>query len=338
MSEILIFANTAAQQQAAAVVDANNAFGLNGELTLGKAEIGFHKDGEPWVEISSQVRGRECLVIATTAPYVQNGVPRSINDMAMQALILLDALRRASARIITVIFPYLGYLRQDRRRGKDTHRTAVSAQVIAEAIEAVSHRTPHGCAVEIHAEQEEAYFSQMTFETIRAFRTIADQLPENAYRNAVVVSPDRGGVDRANALKSHLGLGDLALIYKNRTEPGRAEAEAMTGDVRDRPVIIADDIIDTAGTLATAARFVRREGASRITVAACHGLFSGPALERIAESEIDRVFVLDTVPPTPAVLNHPKITVLPVATLLARAIRSIRQGDSLRSLGRPEPR
>ena len=338
MSEILVFANTAAQEQAAAVIAANAALQTNDVLVLGEADVGFHNDGEPQIEILTQVRGRECVVIATIAPYAHDLVQHSVNDMAMQTLVLLDALRTASARIVTVVFPYLGYLRQDRRSGKVTHRTAVSARVIAEAIEAVSHRTPHACAVEIHALQIEAFFRTMSFENIPALRTIADLLPVDAYRNAVVVSPDRGGVDRASALKGHLGLQDLAVIYKNRPEPGHAEAERIAGDVRGRQVIIVDDMIDTAGTLVAAARFLREEGAARITVAACHGLFSGPALQRLAEAEIDRVYVLDTVPPAPGVIGHPKITVLPVAPLLARAIRSIRQGESLRSLGKSEPR
>ncbi|TAK05662.1 ribose-phosphate diphosphokinase [Patescibacteria group bacterium] len=338
MNEILVFSNTAAHAQARQVIAASAAAGMNGSLTPGKAEVGFHNDGEPWVEILSQVRGRDCVVIATIAPFAQGSVRHSVNDMAMQMLILLDALRNASARIVTVVFPYLGYLRQDRRSGKVTHRTAVSARVIAEAVEAVNHRTPHACAVEIHALQVEAFFRTMSFENIPALRTIADQLPAEAHRNAVVVSPDRGGVDRAAALKEHLGLQDLAIVYKSRIEPGKAKAERIAGDVRGRDVIVVDDMIDTAGTLVSAASFLRAEGAARITVAACHGLFSGPALERIAASDIDRIYVLDTVPPAPGVAEHPKITVLPVAPLLARAIRSIRQGESLRSLGKSEPR
>lgn len=338
MSEILIFANTAAHEQAAAVIAANAAFQTNDVLVLGEADVGFHNDGEPRVEILSQVRGRECVVIATIAPFVDDRPRHSVNDMAMQTLVLLDALRNASAHIVTVVFPYLGYLRQDRRSGKVTHRTAVSARVIAEALEAVSHRTPHACAVEIHALQIEAFFRTMSFENVPALKTIADQLPEDVYRNAVVVSPDRGGVDRADALKRHMGLRDLAVVYKNRPEPGRAEAERIAGDVRDRQVVLVDDMIDTAGTLVAAAHFLKNEGATRITVAACHGLFSGPALERIADADIDAVYVLDTVPPAMAVRSHPKIKVLPVASLLARAIRSIRQGDSLRSLGKPESR
>lgn len=338
MNEILVFSNTAARSQAAQVIAANRAQGGNGALVLGKADVGFHNDGEPWVEILSQVRGRDCVVIATVGPFAQEDVRHSVNDMAMQTLVLLDALRNASARIVTVVFPYLGYLRQDRRSGKVTHRTAVSARVIAEAMEAVNHRTLHACAVEIHALQVEAFFRSMSFENIPALRTIADQLPAEAHRGAVAVSPDRGGVDRAAALKEHLGLADLAIVYKSRVEPGKAKAERIAGDVRGRDVIMVDDMIDTAGTLVSAAAFLRAEGAARITVAACHGLFSGPALQRIAASEIDHVYVLDTVPPAPSVAGHPKITVLPVAPLLARAIRSILQGESLRSLGKPEVR
>lgn len=337
MHEILVFSNTAARAQAEAVVAASRAAGMNGTLTLGNADVGFHNDDEPWVEILSQVRGRDCVVIATVSPFSDGATRRSVNDMAMQTLILLDALRNASASIVTVAFPYLGYLRQDRRSGKVTHRTAVSARAIAEAVEAVSPRTKNACAVEIHALQVEAFFRTISFENIPALRTIADQLPREACRGAVAVSPDRGGVDRAAALKEHLGLADLAIVYKSRLEPGKAKAERIAGDVHGREVIIVDDMIDTAGTLATAAAFLRGEGATRITVAACHGLFSGPALARIAESEIDHVYVLDTVPPPPGVAEHPKITVLPVAPLLARAIRSILQGDSLRSLGKADP-
>ncbi len=305
---------------------------------LAKMDLKFHADREPFVEIKDNVRRgqrRKCIVIGNMATD-EHG---SVNDHVMELFVLLDALKRADAKIEILILPYLPYARQDRRRGKDTDRTAITAALFAHLLDAVA---PYrrGCFVEPHDSRIEGFFKR-PFERIPVIHTFVDpvrRIFENP-QEIVAVSPDRGGFERASALAGMLGTPHpIAWVDKRRTGPSEAKALQVVGEVKGLDAVLIDDMIDTAGTLCEAVEKLREEGARRIIVCAVHGLFSAPALKRIEESGLEHIFVTSSVAQKSNAVGHSKITVLPIGSLLAQAIHRLLAGESLREMGKPKSR
>lgn len=287
---------------------------------LGLLETRRFSDGEIFVEIKENVRGRDVYVIQSTCT--------PVNDSLMELLIIIDALKRASAKDITAVIPYYGYSRQDR---KVSPRTPISAKLTADLITAAG--ATRVVAVDLHAGQIQGFFN-IPFDNLYAEPVIFDYvktLPDFRGDNLVIVSPDAGGVERARRMAKRLDA-TVAIIDKRRVGPNVAKAMNIIGDVNGKKALILDDMIDTAGTLTEAAQAVLDHGAQSVFAAATHGVLSGPAVERIEKSNISKVIVTDTIPLSIAAQNSPKIEQLSVAPLLAQAVDRIYQYDSVSSL------
>lgn len=286
---------------------------------LGRAEVRRFSDGEVFVEIGENVRGRDVYVIQSTG--------RPVNDTLMELLIMVDALKRASAKEITAVVPYYGYARQDR---KVAPRTPISAKLVADLMEAAG--ATRVVSMDLHAGQIQGFFN-IPFDNLFASPVILDyfkkQMPNT--KDLVIVSPDAGGVERARAFAKRLDA-SVAVIDKRRTGPNVAKAMNIIGEVEGKTAIILDDMIDTAGTLTEAADAVAKKGALEVYAAATHGVLSGPAVERIQKSSIKQVVVTDTVPLSPEAAALSKVVQLSVADLLAEAIYRIHNYDSVSSL------
>jgi ribose-phosphate pyrophosphokinase len=287
------------------------------EVPAGRAKVGRFSDGEIHVEIQENVRGVDTYVVQSTcAP---------VNDNLMEMLVMIDALKRASAGSITAVLPYYGYARQDR---KAAPRTPISAKLVADLISAAG--TDRVLAMDLHASQIQGFFN-IPFDHLYAKPVLTDYMKQSLGPDAVVVSPDAGGVERARAYSKVLGL-PLAIIDKRRKGPNVAEVMNIIGDVEGRDVVILDDMIDTAGTLTQAARALQEKGAKRIRACATHAVLSGPAVPRIAESPIEEIIVSDTIPLSAEAQALSKIKQLSVAKLLGEAIKRIHNADSVSSL------
>lgn len=286
---------------------------------LAKAEIGHFSDGEVFVEIKENVRGRNAYVIQSTCP--------PANDNLMEVLILVDALKRASAQEINVILPYYGYSRQDR---KVAPRTPISAKLVANLLESAG--ATRVISMDLHAGQIQGFFD-VPFDNIFAMPVMLDHIRKNFtdHENLVIVSPDAGGVERARAYAKRLNA-SVAMIDKRRLRPNEAKVMNIVGEVKGKTAILIDDMIDTAGTLVQAADAVLERGATEVYAAATHGIFSGPAHERITQSKLKQVFITDTIPLSSQMQNSDKITQLSVADLIADAIHRIHNHDSLSRL------
>ncbi|UDF37818.1 UNVERIFIED_ORG: ribose-phosphate pyrophosphokinase [Shinella sp. XGS7] len=286
-------------------------------LELGKAVVGRFSDGEVTVEIQQNVRARDVFVIQPTcAP---------TNDHLMEMLIMIDAMRRSSARRITAVIPYFGYARQDRKPGP---RTPISAKLVANLItEAGADRV---MTLDLHAGQIQGFFDIPT-DNLYASPVLLSDLKARNYSNLVVVSPDVGGVVRARALAKQLGC-DLAIIDKRRPAANVSEVMHVIGEIDGRNCVIMDDMIDTAGTLVKAAEVLKDRGAKRVFAYCTHPILSGPAIERIAGSHLDEVVISNTIPLSEAAKACGKIRQLSVAFLFAETIRRISDGESVTSL------
>ena len=288
------------------------------EIPLGRAEVTKFSDGESYVEIGESVRGVTCFVIQSTCP--------PVNHNLMELLIMIDALKRASAGGIVVVLPYFGYARQDR---KVRPRTPISAKLAADLITAAG--AERVLAVDLHAGQIQGFFN-IPFDHMYAMPVFIDHVraryPDN---NTVVVSPDAGGVERARAYSKRLNS-TLAIIDKRRERANVSEVVNIIGDVEGKDAIIVDDLIDTAGTLTHAAKAIMAEGARSVSACATHGVLSGPAIQRIEESPLSDIFITDTIPLTEAGKNCKKIKSLTVGRLLGEAVKRIHHGDSISSL------
>ena len=286
-------------------------------IRLGDADVSRFSDGEVYVQINENVRGEDVFVIQPTCP--------PVNDTLMELLVMMDALKRASARRITAVLPYYGYGRQDR---KVMPRVPITAKLVADLI------TAAGChrllAVDLHAGQIQGFFNIPVDHLFAAPPVIVDYLAKKDLQDLVLVSPDAGGVERARAIAKRLNAG-LAIIDKRRDGPNVALFMYLIGDVRGKDVVVIDDMIDTAGTLIQAVEAVKREGARRVLACAVHGVLSGPALKRIEESPLEEVIITNSVPLTPGKVS-PKVHVLSVAPLLAEAIRRIHDEESVSTL------
>jgi ribose-phosphate pyrophosphokinase len=286
---------------------------------LGHAEVRRFSDGEAFVEIRENVRGRDVYVIQSTC--------QPANDTLMELLIMIDALKRASAKEITAVVPYYGYARQDR---KVAPRTPISAKLVADLFVAAG--ATRVVSMDLHAGQIQGFFD-IPFDNLYSSPVILEFLKKemSGKGDLVLVSPDAGGVERARAYAKRLDA-TVAMIDKRRTGPNVAKAMNVVGEVEGKTAIILDDMIDTAGTLTEAADAVLTRGAVRVYAAATHGVLSGPAIERITGSKIEKVIVTDTIPLSQQAQMCSKITQLSVADLLAEAIYRIHNYDSVSSL------
>ncbi len=287
-------------------------------IPLGQAVVKTFSDGEIYVEIKENVRGADVFVIQPTCP--------PVNDHLMELLIMVDALRRASARRITAVMPYYGYARQDR---KVVPRTPITAKLVANLITVAGARRV--LTIDLHAGQIQGFFD-IPVDHLYAAPVLIQYLKEEFRgKDLVIVSPDAGGVERARAYAKRLDAG-LAIIDKRRLRPNESEVMNVVGDVKGKVAIILDDMIDTAGTMCKAAEALDERGAKEVHGMATHPVLSGPALERIKRSPMKSVVVTDTIPLREEAKKLKKIKVLSVAELLGEAIRRIHNDDSVSSL------
>jgi ribose-phosphate pyrophosphokinase len=285
-------------------------------IPLGQAEVTRFSDGEVFVQIDENVRGADVFIVQPTCP--------PVNDTLMELLVMLDAVKRASAARITAVLPYYGYARQDR---KVQPRVPISAKLVADLITAAG--AQRVLALDLHAGQIQAFFN-IPVDHLFAAPVVIDYLDKRGLFDPVVVSPDAGGVERARAIAKRLRAG-LAIIDKRRDGPNVAVFMHLIGDVKGKDAIIIDDMIDTAGTLVQAADALKREGARRILACGVHPVLSGPAMARIEGAPLEEVVVTNSIP-LGKDKQIPKITVLSVAPLLAEAIRRIHDEESVSTL------
>ncbi len=285
-------------------------------LPLADAEVSRFSDGEVFVQINENVRGADVFVIQPTCP--------PVNDNLMELLVMIDALKRASARRITAVLPYYGYARQDR---KVQPRVPITAKLVADLI------TAAGCqrllALDLHAGQIQGFFN-IPVDHLFAAPVMIDCLGKKDLVEPVVVAPDAGGVERARAIAKRIRAG-LAIIDKRREGTNVSVFMHLIGEVRGKDVVIIDDMIDTGGTLIQAVEALKREGARRMLACSVHPVLSGPALARIDGSPLEEVIVTNSIPLGPEKRSK-KITVLTVAPLLAEAIRRIHDEESVSTL------
>jgi len=287
-------------------------------VPLGTAKVRNFSDGEILVEIGENVRGRDVYVIQSTCEPTNNNL--------MELLIMIDALKRASAETITAVMPYYGYARQDR---KAAPRTPISAKLVADLITTAG--ADRVVTIDLHAGQIQGFFN-IPVDNLYAAPVIHNYLKNNFEgQPLVMVSPDAGGTERARSFAKRLGC-TLAVIDKRRTNPNVAEIMHLIGDVRDKVAVLLDDMVDTAGTLTQAAKALKDNGAKAVFACATHGVLSGPAIERINNSEIEELVLTDTVPLGAKSELTSKIRTLSVAELLAESIRRIHEDESVSSL------
>jgi ribose-phosphate pyrophosphokinase len=287
------------------------------EIPLGRADVTHFSDGEIYVEINENVRGVNCFVVQSTCT--------PVNLSLMELLIMIDALKRASAGSIVAVIPYFGYARQDR---KVKPRTPITAKLVADLISAAG--ADRVVAMDLHAGQIQGFFN-IPFDHLYGMPVFLDELRHMSLSDVVVVSPDAGGVERARAFSKRLS-GGMAIIDKRRSARNVSEVMNVVGEVKGKNAIIADDIIDTAGTLVNAARAVMDAGARSVMACASHAVFSGKAIERIEASPLTQVIVTNTIPLSEAGRASSKVKVLSVARLLGEAVKRIHHGDSISSL------
>ncbi len=287
------------------------------EVPLGQAEVRRFSDGEVMVEIAENVRGGDVFVIQSTCT--------PVNDHLMELLLMLDAFRRASAKRITAVMPYFGYARQDR---KVSPRVPISAKLVADLITASG--ASRVLTIDLHAGQIQGFFD-IPVDNLFATPVLLKEMQERLRGGPVaVVSPDPGGVERARAFAKRLDA-TLAVIDKRRARANEVAEMRVVGDVAGQTAVIVDDIVDTAGTLATAAAALRDAGATEVVACCTHAVLSGPALERIRDSTLSSLVVTDTIPLRLGA-DSQKITILSVARLLAEAIRRTHREESISSL------
>jgi len=289
-------------------------------VPLGKAVIGRFSDGEVQVEIEENVRRQEVFVVQPTcAPTADN---------FMELLVLIDALKRASAASVTAVIPYFGYARQDRR--PRSARVAITAKVAAKMIGAVG--TDRVLTVDLHADQIQGFFDIPLDNVYSSPVLLADIWRYQGTSRLLVVSPDVGGVVRARAIAKRLDDAELAIIDKRRPRPNEATVMNIIGDVEGKVCVLVDDIVDTAGTLCAAAAALKQHGARRVVAYCTHPVLSGPAIQNLNGSQLDELVVTDTIPLSEAARACTRIRQLSVAELLAETMRRIAFGESVSSL------
>ena len=286
---------------------------------LGDATVDRFSDGEVHVQINENVRGCDIFIIQSTcAP---------TNDNLMELIVMIDALRRASAGRITAVIPYFGYARQDRRLR--SARVPITAKVVADFLSSVG--VDRVLTVDLHAEQIQGFFD-VPVDNCFSSQIFVDDMHANNFTNPCVVSPDMGGVVRARAIAKLLNNADIAIIDKRRPRPNVAEVMNLIGDVKDRDCIIVDDIIDTGGTLCKAAEALKNRGARSVTAYGTHAVLSGNVYNNIAESQLDQLIVSDSIPASDKFSDLKNFKVLSLAGMLAEAIRRINNEESISAM------
>ncbi len=286
-------------------------------LPLGDALVTTFSDGEIRVEITENVRGRDIFIIQSICPPTNNNL--------MELLIMIDAVKRASARRITAVIPYFGYARQDR---KVHPRVPITAKLVADLLTTAG--AQRVLTMDLHVGQIQGFFN-IPVDNLYASPIMIPYIRENFQNDLAIVSPDAGGVARARAYAKRLAA-TLGLIDKRRDAPGKAKAMNLIGEVLGKEVCIMDDIIDTGGTLSEAAGVILQHGARNINACCTHAVLSGPAVQRVTESRLNRLVVTDTIPLNAAAQKCSKIVQLTTAPIFAQAILRIHQEDSISSL------
>jgi ribose-phosphate pyrophosphokinase len=286
-------------------------------LEAGKVSAYNFSDGETFCQVEENVRGSDVFVVQPTSS--------PVNDNLMELLILLDGFKRSSASRVTAVIPYYGYARQDK---KDKPRVPITAKLVADLISRAG--ADRVLTMDLHADQIQGFFD-VPVDHLFAAPVILDAVRDMNIPDLVVVSPDAGGVERARAIAKRLEAG-LAIIDKRRTAPNTAEVMHLIGDVEGCNALVVDDIIDTAGTLTKTVDALREKGARRILAAGVHGILSGPALQRLADSCLESVLITNTTPVEDKLRRLPKLRPLSVAPLLGEAIRRIHENSSVSSL------
>ncbi len=287
------------------------------EIPMGGAKIERFPDGEKFIKLEDDVRGRDCFVVQSTcAP---------VDENLVELLIYLDCLRRASAKRITAVVPYFGYARQDR---KDEGRVPITAKLVANLITAAG--ANRVLAIDLHAQQLQGFFD-IPVDHLSAEPVLSRYFRDKKVRNLTIVSPDVGNMKIAARYASHLG-GELAIVHKRRVSGSEVEAQQIIGEVAGRNILMCDDMITTAGTVCSAAKLLKDRGAERIYVGGTHGVFAEQALERLSKAPIDEVVVTDTIVLNDRASKLGNITVLSVSAMLGEAIKRIHRNESVSSL------
>ncbi len=287
------------------------------DIPLGGAKIERFPDGEKYIKLEDDVRGRDCFVVQSTS--------NPVDEHLVELLIYLDCLRRASAKRITAVVPYFGYARQDR---KDEGRVPITAKLVANLITTAG--ADRVIAIDLHAYQLQGFFD-IPVDHLTGELVLSKYFLDKKIDKLTVVSPDVGNMKTASKYALKLG-GELAIVHKKRMSGSEVEAQEIIGEVEDRNILMCDDIIATAGTLCSAAKLVKERGAEKIYVGATHGVFAGEALERIGETSIDEVVVTDTIPLVKQASELGTIKVLSVSSMLGEAIKRIHRNESVSSL------
>ncbi|WP_133128335.1 ribose-phosphate pyrophosphokinase [Legionella nagasakiensis] len=288
-------------------------------LSIGQANVGTFSDGETMVEILENVRGRDVFIIQSTCAPANNNL--------MELLVMADALRRSSAGRITAVVPYFGYARQDRR--VRSARVPITAKVVADMMTSVG--ISRVLTVDLHADQIQGFFC-MPVDNVYSTPILLEDIQQQNLNNIMVISPDVGGVVRARAMAKRLNDAELTIIDKRRTGPNKSEVMHIIGEPKDRHCLIVDDIVDTAGTLCSAAQELKNSGAISVRAYITHPVLSGPAINNIIHSTLDEVVVTDTIPLSEAAKNCPKIRVVSLGEMLAQAIKRVNEEESVSSM------
>ena len=313
MTDFMVFTGNANPDLANKIV---NELGM----TLGDASVDQFSDGEIAVELNVNVRGRDVFVVQPTcAP---------TNDNLMELIVMVDALRRASAGRITAVVPYFGYARQDRR--VRSARVPITAKVVADMMVGVG--VDRVLTVDLHAEQIQGFFD-VPVDNVYGSPVLLEDIEQQKFENLIVVSPDIGGVVRARAVAKQLGI-DLAIIDKRRPRANVAEVMHIIGEIDGRTCLLVDDMVDTAGTLCSAAKALKDQGAKRVIAYATHPVLSGKAVENLNNSVLDELVVTDSIPLSDAIKNCTKVRQLTLSRMLAEAMRRLSNEESLSAMFR----
>jgi len=312
MSDMMLFSGNATPDLAKSIADYLN-------ISIADATINRFSDGEIDIEINENVRGQDVFIIQSTCS--------PANENLMELVIMADALRRASAARITAVVPYFGYARQDRRvRSK---RVAISAKVVADMMAIVG--INRVLTVDLHSDQIQGFFD-FPVDNVYGTPILLEDIHQHKTENIVVVSPDVGGVVRARALAKRLNDSELAIIDKRRPKANEAEVMNIIGDVTDKICIIVDDMVDTAGTLCTAAKALKDHGANKVYAYCTHPVLSGKAIDNINNSSLDRLIVTDTIPLTERARSCDRIRQISLSNMLAEAMQRVNTEESLSSM------
>ena len=311
MSKLMVFTGNANPELAQKIAESLDS-------RMGNATVGQFSDGEIAVEINENVRGKDVFILQSTcAP---------TNDNLMELILMVDALRRASAASITAVVPYFGYARQDRR--VRSARVPISAKVVADMM--VKAGVDRVMTMDLHADQIQGFFD-VPVDNVYGSLILLDYIERQNYDDLVVVSPDVGGVVRARAIAKQLNA-DLAIIDKRRPQANQAQVMHIIGEIEGRTCVVVDDMIDTAGTLCKAGEALKDHGAARVVAYATHPILSGPAVDNITNSVLDEVVVTDTIPLADHARRSGKIRQLSVAGLIAEAIRRVSNEESVSAM------